>query len=52
VCLTSPSLPEFVAEVHVDNLRVGSGTVALVMDRASHGIGVERRVGEATIVLR
>ena len=52
VCLTSPSLPEFVAEVHIDNLRVGSGTVALVMDRASHGIGVERRVGEATIVLR
>jgi glycogen debranching enzyme len=52
VCLTSPSLPEFVSEVHIDNLRVGSGTVGLVMDRAFRGIGVERRVGEATIVLR
>jgi glycogen debranching enzyme len=52
VCLTSPSLPEFVAEVHIDNLAVGSGTVGLVMDRALRGIGVERRVGEATIVLR
>ena len=52
VSLTSPSLPEFVSEVHIDNLRVGSGTVGLVMDRAFRGIGVERRVGEATIVLR
>ena len=52
VCLTSPSLPDFVSEVHIDNLRVGSGTVGLVMDRAFRGIGVERRVGEATIVLR
>jgi glycogen debranching enzyme len=52
VCFTSPSLPDFVTEVHIKNLRVGSGAVDLVMDRAFRGIGVERRVGDATIVLR
>ena len=52
VCFTAPSLPDFVAEVHIKNLRVGAGSVDLVMDRAFRGIGVEQRVGDATIVLR
>jgi hypothetical protein len=45
-------LPDCITEVHIKNLRVGSGAVDLVMDRAFRGIGVERRVGDATIVLR
>jgi glycogen debranching enzyme len=52
VCFTAPSLPDFVNQVHIKNLRVGSGAVDLVMDRAFRGIGVERRVGDATIILR
>jgi glycogen debranching enzyme len=52
VCFTAPSLPDFINEVHIMNLRVGGGAVDLVMDRAFRGVGVERRVGDANIVLR
>jgi glycogen debranching enzyme len=52
VYFTSPFLPSCVKEVHIKNLRVGSSLLDLAVDSSFQGIAVERRVGEANIVIR
>jgi len=52
VCFTSPVLPPFMEKVQIKNLRVGSASLDLVVDRSFHGIGVERRRGDVNIVIR
>jgi glycogen debranching enzyme len=52
VYFTSPLLPDSLEEVHIRNLHAGNSYLDLVVDRSFHGIGVERRAGEANIVLR
>jgi glycogen debranching enzyme len=52
VYFTSPLLPGCVQEVHIKNLRVGSSILDLVLDSSFQGIGVERRAGDANIVIR
>jgi glycogen debranching enzyme len=48
----SPLLPPYLDKVYVKNLRVGNASVDLVRDRSIHGVAVERREGEAAIVIR
>ncbi|HWO42879.1 MAG TPA: amylo-alpha-1,6-glucosidase [Candidatus Eisenbacteria bacterium] len=52
VSFTSPLLPAFMEKVQIKNLRVGSASLDLVVDRSFHGIGVERRRGDVNIVIR
>jgi len=47
----SPMLPPFLDEIRVRNLRVGNASLDLVVDRSFRGIGVERREGDADIVI-
>ncbi|MGH7828474.1 MAG: amylo-alpha-1,6-glucosidase [Candidatus Binatia bacterium] len=52
VYFTSPLLPACIEEVHIKNLRVGKSHLDLVVDRSFQGIGVERRAGDVSIVIR
>ena len=47
----SPMLPAFLEEIRIQNLKVKSASLDLVVDRSFRGIGVERRDGEANIVI-
>jgi glycogen debranching enzyme len=47
----APILPAFLDEIRIENLRVGNALLDLVVDRSFHGIGVERRDGDADIVI-
>ena len=51
VRFASPMLPPFLDEIRLQNLRVGNASLDLVVDRSFRGIGVERRDGEANIVI-
>jgi glycogen debranching enzyme len=52
--LVSPTLPEWLREVRVENMRVGDATVDLVFTRSDGSTGVEvlRRTGDVSVVLR
>jgi glycogen debranching enzyme len=52
VFFTSPSLPEFFDEVHIQNLQVGNSCVDLVVNRPFRGVGVERRAGSVNVIIR
>jgi glycogen debranching enzyme len=52
VTFASPLLPPFLEEIHIKDLRVGEASLDLGIDRTFRGIGVERREGEANIVIR
>jgi glycogen debranching enzyme len=52
VYFTSPRLPGCAKEVRIKDLRVGSSLLDLVVDSSFQGIGVERRAGDANIVIR
>jgi glycogen debranching enzyme len=47
----SPMLAPFLDEIRIRNLKVGKASLDLVVDRSFRGIGVERREGEANIVI-
>jgi hypothetical protein len=51
VYFDSPVLPEFIDEIHLKNLRLESSLLDLVVDRSFQGVGVERREGDASIVI-
>jgi glycogen debranching enzyme len=52
VTFASPLLPPFLEEIHIKQLKVGQASLDLVIDRVFRGIGVERRAGDANIVIR
>jgi glycogen debranching enzyme len=47
----SPTLPLFLEEIRIRNLKAGKTSLDLVVDRSFRGIGVERRDGDANIVI-
>jgi glycogen debranching enzyme len=47
----SPELPECINTIYLKNLQVDSSLLDLVVDRSFQGIGVERRQGNASIVI-
>jgi glycogen debranching enzyme len=47
----SPVLPSFFDEIRMQNLAVGKATLDLVVDHSFRGIGVERRDGDADVVI-
>ena len=51
VRFASPTLPQFLDKIRIRNLKVGSASLDLVVDRSFRGIGIERRDGEANIVI-
>ncbi len=51
VYFNSPQLPEGVDEIRIRNLRVGDSLLDIVVDRSLQGVGVERRRGNASIVI-
>jgi hypothetical protein len=51
VRFASPMLPSFLEEVRIRNLSVGKATLDLVVDHSFRGIGVERRDGDADVVI-
>jgi glycogen debranching enzyme len=51
VYFDSPVLPECINQIFLKNLRVDSSLLDLVVDRTFQGIGVERRQGDASIVI-
>lgn len=50
--LRSPSLPPFLEEVRLENLKVGEATIDLVLQRYTRSVGVDvtRREGEVEVV--
>ncbi len=52
VLFTAPLLPPFLDKVFIKNLKVGNASLDLVRDRSLHGVAVERRDGDAAIVIR
>ncbi|MEO7118824.1 MAG: glycogen debranching N-terminal domain-containing protein, partial [Candidatus Limnocylindrales bacterium] len=52
--LASPSLPDWLPEVRVENLRLGDSVIDLLVKRANGSAGVEvlRRVGDVSVVVR
>ena len=44
-------LPPFLDEIRMQNLKVGNASLDLVVDHSFRGIGVERRDGDANIVI-
>jgi glycogen debranching enzyme len=52
ITFAKPLLPPFLDEIHIKDLRVGQGSLDLVIDRTFQGIGVKRREGDANIVIR
>ena len=51
VRFAAPMLPPFLDEIRIRNLRTGNACLDLVVDRSFRGIGVERREGDANIVI-
>ncbi len=51
VYFDSPVLPECIDQIYLKNLRLDSSLLDLVVDRTFQGIGVERREGDASIVI-
>ena len=51
VRFASPMLPRFLDKIRIQNLKVGNASLDLVVDRSFRGIGVERRDGDANIVI-
>jgi glycogen debranching enzyme len=51
VRFASPALPSFLEEIRIQNLAVGKATLDLVVDHSFRGIGVERREGDANVVI-
>ena len=51
VRFASPTLPPFLDEIRIRNLKVGNSSLDLVVDRSFQGIGVQRRDGDANIVI-
>jgi glycogen debranching enzyme len=47
----APMLPGFLDEIRIRNIKVRNATLDLVVDRSFRGIGVERRDGDADIVI-
>jgi glycogen debranching enzyme len=47
----APALPAFLETIYIENLKVGEALLDLAVDRSFRGIGVERRQGEADVVL-
>jgi glycogen debranching enzyme len=47
----SPMLPSFLDNIRIQKLKVGSASLDVVVDHSFHGIGVERRSGDASIVI-
>jgi glycogen debranching enzyme len=52
VTFSAPLLPEFIDEFRISGLKVGQASLDLVADRAFRGIGVERREGDVSLVIR
>jgi len=52
ICFTRPALPPFIGDVSINNLRVGEGSIDLVVDRSFRGVGVVRRQGNVNVVIR
>ncbi|HXH11039.1 MAG TPA: amylo-alpha-1,6-glucosidase [Alphaproteobacteria bacterium] len=52
ICFAYPLLPEFLPEVHIRNLKVGTGSVDLVVQRHLQdvSINIQRREGDIEIV--
>ncbi|MEX0805476.1 MAG: amylo-alpha-1,6-glucosidase [Candidatus Binatia bacterium] len=51
VYFETPLLPGFVEEIHIKNLKFRESLLDVVVDRSFRGIGVERREGDASIVI-
>jgi hypothetical protein len=51
VRFASPALPSFLEEIRIQDLAVGKATLDLVVDHSFRGIGVERREGDANVVI-
>jgi glycogen debranching enzyme len=51
VCFTTPQLPEYLPEVRIEQLRVGTGTVDLLLRRYDHDVDVDvlRREGSVEV---
>jgi glycogen debranching enzyme len=47
----APMLPAFLEDIRIQNLKVKGAVLDVVIDRSFRGIGVERRDGEADIVI-
>jgi glycogen debranching enzyme len=45
-------LPPFLDQVYVKNLKVGDASLDLVRDRSLRGVSIERREGDAAVVIR
>jgi glycogen debranching enzyme len=51
VRFASPAVPEFMDDIRIQNLAVGSASLDLVVDRSFRGVGVERHRGDVHIVI-
>jgi hypothetical protein len=51
VRFASPAVPEFMDDIRIQNLAVGSASLDLVVDRSFRGVGVERHRGDVQIVI-
>ncbi len=53
VCFSYPVLPEFLQKIDIKNLRVGSGSLDLTLQRYEHdvGINVTKKVGNVKIIV-
>jgi glycogen debranching enzyme len=52
VKFASPMLLPFIDQVYIKNLKVGNATLDLVRDRSLRGVSMERREGDAAVVIR
>ena len=52
VNFASPLLPPYLDQVYIKNLKVGNASLDLVRDRSLRSVSMERREGEAAIVIR
>ena len=47
-----PALPPYLDQVYIKNLKVGNASLDLVRDRSLRSVSIERREGDAAIVIR
>lgn len=52
VNFVSPLLPTYLDQVYIKNLKVGNATLDLVRDRSQRSVAMDRREGEAAIIIR
>ena len=52
VNFVSPLLPPYLDQVYIRNLKVGNATLDLVRDRSQRSVAMNRREGEAAIIIR